>query len=1271
MSRALLGVLVFAFLSTPLVPLAAGATVVFGLVVSGTSDVAALANPGDTITLDVVADSTAEAGIAGEIDSFTYRIVFPNEDFSVLSAAFAAPFDNAVPPGGSNGSIPSGGYPLAITNAVDAGSPGATAGVADLYRTTATETGTPVAGTAVLETLALTVPLSPGFYALVLLPLEAADGLGELHTLDPQATFSLQVVPESTTALLLALGLGALGCRRRRGAARRIGGAAAIALGLAGGGIAGATPLVPLEWQSRVKAGPLVGERKHVDWSSDANGDFVDDAFSELMPGDKTPAIVQLSQCQARSTLAAQLAPYGTLRRVGTLVNYAVLEDVPVEMLDELAAESGVAAVERPVPFEAHNDTSTRAIRARASTTFSPETFQDSFPGVDGSGINIAVLDTGVDDAVHNGFAGKFVSGFDAVASAAVNPDDDFNATAIRAGANGICNTAAAAGDDVLLLAAGTTVANQPCVGGGPNGVLNTVPAGGSDDFNATFNCDGTTPVIATGPNGICNTAAVGDDYQVLLVGNGPSGASCVGPGGNGVVDTAPGGDDLVSSVFHGTHVAGSALGLGAGAGCRPATDGSLPNDCRGVAPGAGLVDVKVLDSTGSSTLTSVEDGLEFVFTDDNARVVNMSLGNNGQGDGTTTVSKLIDALVANDVNVAVTSGNSSANCIGNVGSSSLAVTVASGDDQGSVDPVGDRFSSFSTFGPRTDFNAANPLIGMLKPDVTAPGSNIRSALGNSAAAYHPLSGTSMAAPHVAGAMALLLDLRPDATPGAIKDILKRSAFVTNQHAASGPTFPAVDGRYNRNWGFGLIDLWQAGTQLQNGVADVSFTDCVGPHPDYPGVKPCSISGGQPAWLNQVDIQLQTDPPVQNQANQITVTIENRSPTIAENFSVCIGVHELGVGLQEFYDVGCRTVTLAGLASTSVVIPWTPTANDHQCIQASVDYGLDTQFDNNVTQRNTEPISASSPAPLRFRVENPLPETALITLRNLSVEGPFVLARVVGQPPRFVYQEIKEDQPFVELTLRPEDCGVLVDDLAVIPLPGTPIGTRGRILIGGRATTSQNPRGIELSGVGFEIVKSVAGLERADSLAMHGPEGEIPIQLQLAGVPGSDPRRRVQKVVAKFLTPVHPLEASEPNATSVAITSTNGTPIPPYKLRFLDPTAFPVEGVTGGQELEIEFERPLDDRERYRFDFAVKTPAELVDLDDEPLDGDTDFELRVVQGDVNGTGAVTGTDVSAARGRINQAVIFGSTSRSDVNLTGTNTATDVSFVRARIGRSAP
>ena len=1011
-------------------------------------------------------------------------------------------------------------------------------------------------------------------------------------------------------------------------------------------------PFIPLQWQGRVKAGPLEGQRKHIQWVRDLNGDYLDDAFEALKPGEKTSVIVQLNDCNSPEELKSHFSSYGTVAYTGVIVAFVVIHDVPQERLADLAKDSLVAAVEMPRKIETTNDTSTRGIRQRASSTYSPNTFADAFPGVDGSGVNIAIVDSGVDDAVHAGFAGKFVSGYNALTSTAGNPDDDSEMPVIVTGADGICNSTAA-GDDVQEVPNGQTPIDMPCVGPGINGVIDSAPTG--DDFTGTFAWPGgcsSAPIVATGANAICNTAALGDDYQLVPVGNRPTDLTCISPGPNGVINTVPGGDDGQEVVFHGTHVAGIALGLGIGPGCRPADDGSIPNNCAGVAPGAGLVDVKVLNSQGSGWDFQIMQALDWLWQDGNADVVNMSVGSNIQAPGTDAISGIINALVANDIPVVVTSGNSWGNCIGSIGASSLAITVAGNNDLGTVNRADDIFSKFSTFGPRMDINLADPTVGMLKPDITAPGSNIVSVLGetgNTADGYHDMGGTSMSAPHVAGAAALLKDLSPNVPAGAIKELLKRTAFETPQHTAAGATFPAVDPVWNDHWGYGLLDLYAAADQLTSGITDMSFTDCIGPNPSYPGARRCLLSGGKASYDNNVDIQLAVDPPIQGQPNTITITVENRGPLAAQNVVVCTGVKELGGGLNEFYAVGCKTIAnIAALASGSVNIPWTPTANNHQCIQSEINYPFDTDFTNNQTQLNTNPVLGSSVATANFRIENPLHE-----------KGDILLELILDEAARKNLESVEvEGVPIKQMfTMGPEDCP-LIGEIIIVPNTGLRVGSKAKITVAGKVYSETYPQGMELSGVVFNYEKVHPGLQRAYTCARHRDEGllMIPVQLDEERPPSSDPRRYVQMVKAIFNVPV---QAKDSIHDAIRIEAWGGSQIPEYDAWFED-------GTTVGKELTIEFKEPLPNKERYRFDLEG-----FADQDGDALTGDSDFELRVIQGDANGNGAVTATDVSFVRGRINREVKFGSSSRADGNQTGTVTATDISYVRGRIGSYAP
>ncbi|WP_407705994.1 S8 family peptidase [Streptomyces yaizuensis] len=216
----------------------------------------------------------------------------------------------------------------------------------------------------------------------------------------------------------------------------------------------------------------------------------------------------------------------------------------------------------------------------------------------------------------------------------------------------------------------------------------------------------------------------------------------------------------------HGTHVASTAAGTGAGSGGK----------FKGVAPGAKLLNGKVLNDSGEGTFTGIIEGIDWAVAQ-GADIVNLSLGGTDHPGIDPLEAHVNKVSAEKGVLFAVAAGNEGrrgAGTIGSPGSADAALTVGAVDDQ-------DRIADFSSRGPRVG-------DGGLKPDVTAPGVDITAAAasgvpGQNPAGYTSLSGTSMAAPHVAGAAALLKQKHPTWTPARLKAALTGSAEPGNHTA--------------------------------------------------------------------------------------------------------------------------------------------------------------------------------------------------------------------------------------------------------------------------------------------------------------------------------------------------------------------------------------------------------------------------------------------------------------------------------------------------------
>jgi serine protease AprX len=245
----------------------------------------------------------------------------------------------------------------------------------------------------------------------------------------------------------------------------------------------------------------------------------------------------------------------------------------------------------------------------------------------------------------------------------------------------------------------------------------------------------------------------------------------------------------------HGTHVAGIIAGNGYdSSGAR-----------RGIAPGANLVVLKVLDGDGNGYISNVIAALDYAVAHRvqfNIRVVNLSVAAGVyESYNTDPLTLAARRAVEAGVVVVTAAGNFGRNAQGHAqnggvtapGNAPWVLTVGATSHNGTVARSDDSVAPFSSRGPtRFDHTA--------KPDVVAPGVGIESLADGSSLLFatHPLArlwgtvdtvtqpylsltGTSMAAPVVTGTIALMLQANPALTPNLVKAILQ----YTSEHRSA------------------------------------------------------------------------------------------------------------------------------------------------------------------------------------------------------------------------------------------------------------------------------------------------------------------------------------------------------------------------------------------------------------------------------------------------------------------------------------------------------
>jgi serine protease len=194
----------------------------------------------------------------------------------------------------------------------------------------------------------------------------------------------------------------------------------------------------------------------------------------------------------------------------------------------------------------------------------------------------------------------------------------------------------------------------------------------------------------------------------------------------------------------HGTHVAGT-----------------IGSETYGLAKDVSLVPVRVLGCNGSGSNSGVIAGVDWVAQNASGpSVANMSLG----GGNSNALDNAVNGAINTGVTFVVAAGNDNSNaCSGSPNRVPAALTIAASTSN-------DSRSSFSNYGSCID--------------LFAPGSNIKSTWSNGST--NTISGTSMAAPHVAGAVALYLQTNPSASPSQVESVIEGNAVANKISSAQG-----------------------------------------------------------------------------------------------------------------------------------------------------------------------------------------------------------------------------------------------------------------------------------------------------------------------------------------------------------------------------------------------------------------------------------------------------------------------------------------------------
>lgn len=315
----------------------------------------------------------------------------------------------------------------------------------------------------------------------------------------------------------------------------------------------------------------------------------------------------------------------------------------------------------------------------------------------------------------------------------------------------------------------------------------------------------------------------------------------------------------------HGTHVASMAAGnwITTAAGDR----------YQSVAPNAKLINLRVLDDSGSGSVSNAIAAINWAISNKtayNIRVINISFGTPPKDSYTTDPLCLAARQAFNaGILVVASAGNngkstSGAKLYGSINSPGIepsVLTVGAANTYGTDNRMDDTVTTYSSRGPTRGYKTVSGkkvYDNLIKPDIVAPGNKLigarsaasRTSTGSLVKLYPSLdiaptaadnagtmylSGTSMAAPVVSGAAAILFQARPDITPGMAKAIL----MYTAQPIQGANTLEQGTGLLNIKGATEVLNLLKSNAStLSNGSAMLT------------GTLTNQFNNGQCSWIN-------------------------------------------------------------------------------------------------------------------------------------------------------------------------------------------------------------------------------------------------------------------------------------------------------------------------------------------------------------------------------------------------------------------------------------